>query len=266
MVQRRETKGKRRVRAERTVDRRLGLLEEGSLSLRVFHARDGAKLAGTQGGTFTAGAWRQRDLNRVVTAALADVELLYELPYDGGTGTLPAEGEIVTGGTSGATCHVWRVTGTATAGTMFVTTIEGTFVDNEALTGDLGVAALVNNLVPEDTATGTDYANAIVAGPGTYRTLGQAPAYRVDGHRAQLYDNTAAAVILDSSSEFSASGSNHAPARAQIRGIFTLAVRSELIVRHWAQVTNGTNGFGVASNIGGLNEVYTEIEIWGGPG
>lgn len=104
----------------------------------------------TAGGTFLIG------VNGVDTGFIYDGTSYY--PYvDGGAyrlgfdaGVTPfVAGEIVTGGTSGATATVWAVDGAD----LIITGITGTFVDNELLTGDID---------GEVTANGT----AVLAAPG----------------------------------------------------------------------------------------------------
>ncbi len=71
------------------------------------------------------------------------------LNYDGETDPL-AEGDTVTGGTSGATATIWRVVPGAVIneGYLLLIDVAGTFVDDEALT-DGGTGAAVANGVPE---------------------------------------------------------------------------------------------------------------------
>lgn len=66
------------------------------------------------------------------------------LDYDGGTSPFTV-GEILTGGTSGATGTIYRIEGDETAGTLYLTGIAGgTFQDNEAITDGEGGSALAN--------------------------------------------------------------------------------------------------------------------------
>lgn len=91
----------------------------------------------TTGGIFLVG------VNGVDTGFIYDGERFYpnveggvtQVNYDGLTANF-IEGEIVTGGTSGATGTLWKqVSATATTGQLFLTAVTGTFVDNDVLTG-----------------------------------------------------------------------------------------------------------------------------------
>lgn len=95
------------------------------------------------------------------------------LDYNGGT-TAFVPGATLTGGTSAATATIWRVEGTATSGTLFLTGITGTFQDNEPLTGSEGGAAVANgtpslevpgmnfgDLASEDMASVWSYKNRV---------------------------------------------------------------------------------------------------------
>jgi hypothetical protein len=70
---------------------------------------------------------------------------LSELAYDGGTTAFTA-GETITGGTSGATAEILKVLGGTASGTLWLTGITGTFVDNEALTSG-GGHAVANGVI-----------------------------------------------------------------------------------------------------------------------
>jgi hypothetical protein len=67
------------------------------------------------------------------------------LRYDGGSGSVPVVGEVLTGA-AGGTCIVTSViTGDGTSGTVLVHGWNDTdFVDNETLTGDVAAVAVVN--------------------------------------------------------------------------------------------------------------------------
>ena len=68
---------------------------------------------------------------------------LHTLPYDTGT-VIFHVGQVITGGTSGATAVVRNIEGTVAAGTLVIDSLIGTFQNNEAITDPLGGAALVN--------------------------------------------------------------------------------------------------------------------------
>jgi hypothetical protein len=66
--------------------------------------------------------------------------------YDGGTGSAPAVGEVLTGTTSGAFATVTALLdGNATAGTVLLHLWDGTaFLNNEAVTGDVAAVAVID--------------------------------------------------------------------------------------------------------------------------
>lgn len=78
-------------------------------------------------------------------------ETVYDLAYDALTGAFSV-GQTVTGGTSGATAEILGIAPTsATAGTLKLGAITGTFQDNEALTDPVTGAATSN--IPSGTST-----------------------------------------------------------------------------------------------------------------
>lgn len=78
-------------------------------------------------------------------------ETVFDLAYDALTGEF-TPGQTVTGGTSGATAEILAVApSSATAGTLKLGAITGTFQDNEALTDPLTGAATSN--IPSGTST-----------------------------------------------------------------------------------------------------------------
>lgn len=79
-----------------------------------------------------------------------------QVNYDGLTDDF-IDGEVITGGTSGATGTLWRgIEDTATTGRLYLTDVTGTFVDDEELTGaTAGVADVIG--APEVAAPGMDF-------------------------------------------------------------------------------------------------------------
>ncbi|MEY4956504.1 MAG: hypothetical protein RL409_761 [Gemmatimonadota bacterium] len=76
------------------------------------------------------------------------------LAYDGGTAVF-AVGLTVTGGTSGATGTVLNIGAAEAAGTLVLTDVRGTFIDNEAITDSGTGAAVVNGTASALTVTAT---------------------------------------------------------------------------------------------------------------
>lgn len=103
-------------------------------------------------------------------------------------------------------------------------------------------------------------ANQITLEAGTYRCLISCPAYRVDAHKARLYNITDGATILGGTSERAAAAIT-ATNKSIIVGRFTIAAQKVLEVQHYCIASMTTSGFGWAANVG-VNEVYTEVELW----
>lgn len=103
------------------------------------------------------------------------------LTYDTGSGTQPAIGDVIRGGTSTTLGKILAITGTAASGTFTLTDVDGRFQDNEALTNcdRINFDGVVNSgFVVGDTITGAtstrsgvvrkiDYNMTTTAGFGT---------------------------------------------------------------------------------------------------
>jgi hypothetical protein len=104
--------------------------------------------------------------------------------------------------------------------------------------------------------------NAITLPAGTYEYDGSAPAYEVQQHITQLYNQTDSAVIDYGTSEMSAT-SDGVMSRSILRGKFTLAASKAIVIRHWAVSSAGVDNssFGKSTGITGVTEVYAEIRF-----
>ncbi len=105
--------------------------------------------------------------------AWADSSGSKTLDYDGQSGNFAA-GLLVTGGTSGATGYIHQDTDAGATGTLLLTDVRGTFVDNEAITDSSTGAAVVNGtaaslvLTPSTASPPTYEASALNSLPGVY--------------------------------------------------------------------------------------------------
>jgi hypothetical protein len=118
----------------------------------------------------TTGAIFLVGFNGVDTGFIYDGDRFYpnvaggvtQVNYDGLTDDF-TEGEVVTGGTSGATGTLWKQdSATATTGHLFLTDVTGTFVDNEEVTGaTAGVADVIG--APIVAAPGMDFGPGITS-------------------------------------------------------------------------------------------------------
>lgn len=129
----------------------------------------------------------------------------------------------------------------------------GTFTQESWVTRTL-------NTVDLNGITGASVAsNQITLPAGTYTIEASAPAFKVGLHRARLYNVTAAAALVEGSSEKS-DASDSTTTRSVIVGAFTLSEESVLDIRHRCSVTGTDTGLGVAANMG-IAEVYTMVTI-----
>ena len=90
--------------------------------------------------------------------------------------------------------------------------------------------------------------NAFTLQAGTYRIKWLAPAYKVNNHFSDLYNNTDSSIVLSGSAEY-AHSSVGASNISFGQGRFTITGAKEFIIRHRCNNTNSTHGFGVAQNI-----------------
>lgn len=107
-------------------------------------------------------------------------------------------------------------------------------------------------------------ANQITLNAGTYEIEASAPAAGVGSHQARLYNITDAAdVILGTTVLDNGVGTNSGVGQSVIRGTFTLTGTKTLEIQHYGQVTQASNGFGIAFAGGGdgKDELYTQVRI-----
>lgn len=113
------------------------------------------------------------------------------------------------------------------------------------------------NTVTANTIAGASLAsNQFTLTAGTYDFKAQMPGYRVDRHRAILYNVTDAALVLTGMASYSGSASGYAVTNSIISGRFTIAATKVFEVRHRCGTT-GTTSF--PSGYG--TEVYADVEI-----
>jgi len=95
---------------------------------------------------------------------------------------------------------------------------------------------------------------------GDYYLKASAPAYKTDRHKLILY-NVTGSVAIDTGTSERAGSSGDASTRAIICTKFTVAASQALELRHYAQTTSTTLGFGLATS-DGSTEIYAQVEIW----
>ncbi len=118
------------------------------------------------------------------------------------------------------------------------------------------------NTVVLNTVTGASLASDQVTLPaGVYYARGTAPGNRVQNHRLQLYNITGSAtLLLGGNINNPPVSTSENSIRADVQGVFTLAVTSAIELQHRGQNTVNTNGFGPAQSFG-INEVYADLLI-----
>lgn len=207
------------------------------------------KASGTNGGTFTAGAWRTRALN-TESGSITGGGLVSVMAYDAQTADFTV-GAVLTGGTSGKTAIIVADADGGASGTLKLVNLSGTFQDNETITDDSGGSATSN--IP----SGVLNAGEFYLPAGTWMVEGSAPGEEVYRHQSRVYDITGSTSILTGTSE-RARVSSGSQTRSLFGGVF---VSSGKIYRieHRCATSSSSIGFGLASGFD--VEVYTTIKL-----
>jgi hypothetical protein len=122
------------------------------------------------------------------------------------------------------------------------------------------------NTVDYNNIAGASLAGGQVALPaGTYFFSGDAPGFRVDGHRVGLYSPTRAfsSQVVLGTAEFSESTAGHAyfVTRSLVRAVLVLASATTVMLSQFVNTTKTTNGGGVALATVGVPETYGRLII-----
>lgn len=102
--------------------------------------------------------------------------------------------------------------------------------------------------------------NQITLAAGTWRVKACAPAYRVNRHKAYLYNVTDAVDLVVGLSMYAASSSEGYDL-ASVIGEFTIAASKVIELQHECQTNSATLGLGVAGSFGAI-EIYSTVEFW----
>ena len=102
--------------------------------------------------------------------------------------------------------------------------------------------------------------NRITLPAGRYYMRATVPIYAVNAAKAALYNYTTATYLLYSPSYY-ADYNNNVHSMMTLEGEFTLSVASALELRTWVQ-SSYASGMGLACNISGVSEVYSEAHVW----
>jgi hypothetical protein len=101
--------------------------------------------------------------------------------------------------------------------------------------------------------------NTITLPAGTYETDISVPAYVAGYTRAFLRVSGGGALVLNGDNGYGASNVTNT---LRIRGRFTRAATTTLEVAQYCSTSNASLGLGVAANLAGFNEIYTEAMFW----
>ena len=235
------------------------VVDKGAYANQKIYIKD-SKASGTVGGTFTAGAWRTRDLTLKENDTASIASIRSWAFTSGGTYELVV-GDVITGETSTETATIFSITlssgtwaGGDAAGTVWLNDESGTFTSGETLAVGANANVMTGTTQPADT-------NSFLLKAGTYDISGNAPAWYSHSHKTRIYDATGAATLVIGTSAYS-DNSTSTPRADQtdsfFAGAFTLSVESEVRLEHRCGSTKATIGYGTASSFS-INEIYAQI-------
>lgn len=119
------------------------------------------------------------------------------------------------------------------------------------------------NTVVTNEITGASLAsNQITLPAGTYYIIASAPSFSANMHKAKLRNiSDGSDTIIGTSERSDSDGGENDQTRSLVMGRFTIAAEKIFELQHRTNGNNGTNGFGLASDLA-VVEVYAEVEIW----
>ena len=86
-----------------------------------------------------------------------------------------------------------------------------------------------------------------------------APAWAVNAHKTQLYNETDTAIVDHGTSEYSFSGSQ---IQTRSEGSAPVEANKTYRIDHYTTTAQAQFGLGVSTGISGVNETYTRVEYW----
>lgn len=101
--------------------------------------------------------------------------------------------------------------------------------------------------------------NVITLPAGVYEICAKVPNYAGSKHAAHLRVNGAGTLVREGTPELSGAA---AQTSSMICGRFTLGSSSNLEIAHKITSGQASDGLGVAANVSGVPEVYTDVLIW----
>ncbi|TGE04621.1 hypothetical protein [Hymenobacter fodinae] len=117
----------------------------------------------------------------------------------------------------------------------------------------------LNTIITNSISGASLAGNQITLPAGTYDVRGLVPAFRVDAHRAKLYNVTDGADVLVGQAAYSGAASGYATSNSNVNGRFTINAQKVFEIRHRCSGGQINIGYGIAGAFG--TEVYTDVEI-----
>ena len=131
----------------------------------------------------------------------------------------------------------------------------GTFTSGAWRTRDL------NTIDTDDTEEVSLSSNEFTLPAGTYILKAFVPAYKVNYHKAKLYDITNSTDKLIGTSA-NTDNNTYVVTNSIIAGKFTITSSTIFEIRHYCITTRSSDGFGQGYTPGITSEVYTTVELW----
>jgi hypothetical protein len=118
----------------------------------------------------------------------------------------------------------------------------------------------VLNTLEGDTSFVSLASNQFTLQPGTYHIEASAPGFSCTGHKALLYNITAAANQIIGAAAYSSAASTYAVTDSLIKGTFSITAATVFEIRHRCETTKTVNGLGIATNVA-VSEIYTQVKL-----
>ena len=96
---------------------------------------------------------------------------------------------------------------------------------------------------------------------GNYFIEAFVPGYRVNRHVSRLQNITTSTTVQVGTAEYADSG-NNVGNKSVVLARVSLTGSTTFEIQHYAQTTNPSNGFGVNTDISGVNSIYTVVKIY----
>jgi hypothetical protein len=133
---------------------------------------------------------------------------------------------------------------------------------NATFTAGVWSTRVLNTLILNEITGASVSTNQITLPAGTYYIEGTAPAFFVSRHQTRVWNDTDSAEIVVGSSEYTQASGGGITTISSFSTKFTLGATKTIEIQHRCGTTKATNGFGIASNLGSTNEVFTQVRIW----